>query len=179
MVRCRAFPSSACVIVMGVSAAVINGQEISVSAKAAVIRDGKLLVVGYEQPYLHYNLPGGRLRNGEGLRSGLVRRVREECLVEIEIDRLLFVYEHIPDPVAPLVVDYQKVQFTFLAHLRPGDEPRLPDVPGEEDSLTWLDLSEVLAAPIEPPVAHKLMETLGLPDQYDRLLSDARDPVQA
>jgi 8-oxo-dGTP diphosphatase len=153
----------------------INGQEISVSAKGAVIRDGKLLVVRYDRPYLHYNLPGGRLRNGEGLREAVVRKLREECLADVDVVRLLLVYEHIPNPAKPLLVDYQKVQFTFLAELRDGCEPALPDGDIEEDGVEWLDLAEVPAAPIEPPVADKLIEALASIGDYDALLSDAAD----
>jgi 8-oxo-dGTP diphosphatase len=155
----------------------INGQEISVSAKGAVIRDGKLLVVRYDKPYLHYNLPGGRLRNGEGLREAVVRKLHEECLADVEVARLLFVYEHVPNPAAPLLVDYQKVQFTFLAELRPGSEPCLPTGDGDEDGVDWIDLADVPTAPIEPPVAEKLVAALRAVSRYDPLLTDVPEPV--
>lgn len=153
----------------------INGQEISVSAKGAVIREGQLLVVRYDEPYLHYNLPGGRLLNGEGLREAVVRKLQEECLATVEVVRLLFVYEHIPNPVSPLMVDYQKVQFTFLAELHPGSEPKLPNTLGEEDGVDWIPLSTVADAPIEPPVAVKLMDALAKELHFDPLLSDSTD----
>ncbi|MFI6743419.1 NUDIX domain-containing protein [Nonomuraea sp. NPDC050451] len=154
----------------------INGQSISVSAKAAVIRDGKLLVTVYEEPFLHYNLPGGRLRNGESLEQAVVRKLREECCADVEVDRLLYVFEYIPPEGADDPAEYQKVQFNFLARLADGCEPRLPDTKGEEDGIAWLDLAAVADAPILPPVAGKLLEALAKLPEYDPLIP-AHTPV--
>src|SRR2546430_1615193 len=42
-------------------------QKISVSVKAVVVRAGRVLAVRYNDPFVHYNLPGGRLFDGETL----------------------------------------------------------------------------------------------------------------
>jgi len=151
---------------------VINGQEISVSAKAAVIRDGHILLIRYDEPMVHYNLPGGRLLNGESLRGAVVRKLRTECAAKGLADRMLFVYEHIPDPKEPEPGDYQKVQFTFLAHLLPGSEPSNPPEATDQSAVEWRRLEELPGLMLLPPVTKKLFEALGRTEIFDPLLCD-------
>lgn len=156
----------------------INGQSISVSAKAAVIRDGRILLIRYDDPITHYNLPGGRLVNGESLHEAVTRKLRLECAAEGVARRLLFVYEHIPDPVRPEPGDYQKVQFNFLAELLPGSEPSNPPTAHDQSAVEWHDLADLAKLTIYPPVTQKLLEALGLTTEYDPLLRDADVPPQ-
>jgi ADP-ribose pyrophosphatase YjhB (NUDIX family) len=151
---------------------VINGQEISVSAKAAVIRDGHILLIRYDDPMVHYNLPGGRLLNGESLREAVVRKLWLECAARATAGRLLFVYEHIPDPRRPEPVDYQKVQFTFLAHLLPGSRPSNPPDATDQSAVEWRRLDDLPDLMLLPPVTGKLFEAIGRTAPYDPLLRD-------
>lgn len=147
-------------------------QRISVSAKAAVVRDGTVLLVGYDTPEPHYNLPGGRVLNGESLRDAVVRKLWQECRARVEVGRQVLVFEHLPDPNDPWEPEYQRVQFTFEARLLPGSEPQLPG-DGEEDSLVWLDLADLADAPLIPPMGPALVEALRRVDGHDQLVSDA------
>lgn len=149
-----------------------EAQRISVSAKAAVVRDGKVLLVGYDDPEPHYNLPGGRLLNGESLRDAVVRKLWQECRARVEVGRQILVFEHLPDPDRPWDPDYQRVQFTFEARLLPGSEPVLPGG-GEEDSLVWLDLADLAHVPLVPAMGPQLLAALRRGERHDQLVSDA------
>jgi ADP-ribose pyrophosphatase YjhB (NUDIX family) len=151
---------------------VINGQEISVSAKAAVIRDGHILLIRYDEPMVHYNLPGGRLHTGESLRAAVVRKLWLECAARATAGPLLWVYEHIPDPQRPEPGDYQKVQFTFLANLLPGSEPSNPPNATDQSAVEWRRLDDLPDLMLLPPVTGKLFEALGRTAPYDPLLRD-------
>lgn len=150
----------------------INGQAISVSAKAAVMRDGHILLVRYDEPTVHYNLPGGRLLNGESLREAVVRKLWLECAARAVAGRLLFVYEHIPDPSQPEPGDYQKVQFTFLADLLPGSEPSNPPDATDQSGVEWRRLDDLPDLLLLPPVTQKLFDAIRLVEEYDPLLRD-------
>lgn len=154
------------------SGPVREAQRISVSAKAAVVRDGKVLLVGYDSPEPHYNLPGGRLLNGESLRNAVVRKLWQECRARVTVGRQILVFEHLPDPDRPWDPDYQRVQFTFEARLLPGSEPELPGG-GEEDSLVWLDLADLEHAPLIPAMGPQLLAALRPDEGHDQLVSDA------
>jgi ADP-ribose pyrophosphatase YjhB (NUDIX family) len=151
---------------------VINGQAISVSAKAAVIRDGAILLVRYDDPHVHYNLPGGRLLNGESLRAAVTRKLRMECAANGSAGQLLFVYEHIPDERDPEPGDYQKVQFTFLAELDSDSEPSNPPAATDQSGVEWVPLDKLPDVVLYPLVTEKLLEALRFRGAYDPLLID-------
>lgn len=150
----------------------INGQAISVSAKAAVIRDEAILLVRYDHPHVHYNLPGGRLLNGESLREAVARKLRTECAASGTAGQLLFVYEHIPNDRDPEPDDYQKVQFTFHAQLDEGIEPSNPPTATDQSAVEWIPLTELRNVTLYPLVTEKLLEALKLHGMYDPLLID-------
>jgi 8-oxo-dGTP diphosphatase len=150
----------------------INGQAISVSAKAAVIRDEAILLVRYDHPHVHYNLPGGRLLNGESLREAIARKLRTECAASGRAGQLLFVYEHIPDERDPEPGDYQKVQFTFHAQLDEGSEPSNPPEATDQSAVEWIPLAELPNITLYPLVTEKLLEALKFHGTYDPLLID-------
>jgi len=56
------------------------------AVSAAIVRDGKILVVRRARPPAHglYTLPGGVVEAGETLLEALVREVREETAIEID-----------------------------------------------------------------------------------------------
>jgi 8-oxo-dGTP diphosphatase len=71
--------------------------RISVSVKAAVLHEGHILLLSYEDHSgFHYNLPGGKAREGEGLRQAVYRKVLQETGLDVVVDRLLLVTEYVP-----------------------------------------------------------------------------------
>ncbi|MEQ4305088.1 NUDIX domain-containing protein [Plantactinospora sp. B6F1] len=153
----------------------MNGaQAISVSVKAVVIEDDRILLVEYQYPGdTHYNLPGGRARYGEPLREALVRKVREETGAEVEVDRLLFVVEYVPERWDYEFGDYQKVQFNFLCRMAPGS-PR-PAMPEELDdkyqtAVSWVPLDEMEQLVLLPKVTPAIKAALAEDGRADPLV---------
>ncbi len=66
----------------------------------------------------NWSLPGGRLEHGETLQQGLIREMKEETGLDVEIIRMLYVCD-----VA--VSDYTVLHITFLLK-RTGGEVALP-----------------------------------------------------
>jgi len=54
------------------------------AVSAAIIRDGRVLIVRRARPPQLYTLPGGVVETGETLLQAVVREVREETAIEIE-----------------------------------------------------------------------------------------------
>ena len=80
--------------------------HIRVNVNAAIIRDEQILLIEFnDENGIHYNLPGGGLDAGESLSEGLQRECREEACVEIQIEKLLMVWEYVPEKENFMVLD--------------------------------------------------------------------------
>ncbi len=102
--------------------------RISVSVKAAIVRDGAVLLLSYDdEAGFHYNLPGGKAQVGEDLRQAVNRKVAQETGLQVVARRLLCVVEYVPESWQGEFGDVQKVQFNFLAEQMDYAEPRMPN----------------------------------------------------
>lgn len=136
--------------------------RISVSVKAAVIREGAVLLLSYDDHSgFHYNLPGGKARTGEDLRHAVSRKVRLETGLEVVARRLLCVVEYVPAAWEGEFGDVQKVQFNFLAEPLDGSEPRMPDPPDPiQVGFEWLPLDRLADVYLLPRINQHLLAAL-------------------
>ncbi len=141
--------------------------KISVSVKAAVVRDcgegSELLLLSYDdRAGFHYNLPGGKAREGEQLRDAVRRKVAQETGLAVDPFSLLFVVEYVPSVFDGEFGDVQKVQFNFLAQpVDPAAEPTMPDPP-EPDMVgfEWVRLDELNGKYLLPRITDRLTQAL-------------------
>jgi 8-oxo-dGTP diphosphatase len=136
--------------------------RISVSVKAAVRRGDELLLLSYDDGEFHYNLPGGKAREGEHLRDAVVRKVHEETGLDVTCGRLLFVVELVPDDFAGEFGPVHKTQYNFLAHLvDESAEARLPDVVDPiQVGFEWISLANLTDVYLLPRVTGQLVAAL-------------------
>lgn len=127
-----------------------RGNDRRLGVRAAIVREGRLLLVGFYDPAYdpspdvpHYNLPGGGVEPGESLPEAIRREVLEETGAEVEVGQLLLVSEYVPAHgqtagARPIL------EFLFECRLRPGEEPHLP-TPADpmETEVRWVPLEEV------------------------------------
>lgn len=73
-----------------------------VACKAVIVKEGKVLVLReattYEEGTNHgrYHFPGGRINPGEPFQEGLLREVKEETGLEVQVGEPFFVGEWFP-----------------------------------------------------------------------------------
>ena len=100
---------------------ITQSARIRVGVNAAIIRSGEILVVEFEdETGYHLNLPGGGVDAGESLLAALVREVREETCLEVEVGRLLLVWEYEPTRYAGRYGPTHKLGLVFLASRVPA-----------------------------------------------------------
>lgn len=113
-----------------------------VGVGAVIMHEGRLLLVkrGVEPAKGKWSIPGGVVELGEGVRDAVVREVREECGLDIEI-----VTDTPMDALDSLVTDeggrlkYHYVLLQFLARPRGGTLKPASDVL----EARWVPLEEV------------------------------------
>ena len=111
-----------------------------VGVGAIIVQDGKILIVrrSSEPGKGKWSVPGGLVELGETVEQAVVREVREECGLDVEVDRLI-------DVVDSMTFDRNgrlKYHFIILdffvkikgGKLRPGDDAK---------EAMWVSLEEV------------------------------------
>lgn len=129
---------------------------------ALLVRDGRLLTMGYGQEGgLRYNLPGGNPEAGEEPRQCLERELAEELGIQCQPGDLLLVGE-------TMVQGRQALHLVFHAPLWLG-EPVLQPGQTTAHSLAWLDPEGLQTVHLYPAIGKILGRWLkegGLPRCY-------------
>ena len=68
-----------------------------VRVTGVVIEDGRILLLNQDTDAgRSWSLPGGKVEEGETLAEALVREMREETGLDVELGRLLYVCDYLP-----------------------------------------------------------------------------------
>jgi ADP-ribose pyrophosphatase YjhB (NUDIX family) len=138
-------------------------QGIRVRVGAVIVRNSAIVLVEYddEKSGRHFNLPGGGVNEGESLHDALRREVLEETCMIVEVGRLLLVWEYVPPCQAKKYGPRHEIAFVFHCKPHEGSEPRLPEVPDENQIATrWVPLEDLPHVPLLPQVGERLLATV-------------------
>lgn len=98
---------------------------------AAIIQDGEKILAtqrGYGELAGGWEFPGGKIEPGESREDALVRELREELAVKIDIERFIATVEYAYD-------SFYLTMHCYLAHLAPGEQITLL----EHSAAQWVD----------------------------------------
>jgi ADP-ribose pyrophosphatase YjhB (NUDIX family) len=111
-----------------------------VGVGALILNQGRLLLVkrGAQPGQGKWSIPGGLVELGERVEEAVVREVKEECGLDIEVERLIDVFDSITRDEKGRV-QYQFVVVNFLAKIRGGTLKNADDVL----EARWVSLDEV------------------------------------
>jgi len=114
------------------------------SAKALIVREGRLLVIHLTDGEGDwYGLPGGGQERMETLHEAVRRECREELGVDVEVHELLFIREYlsINHEFANFEPDEHQIEFMFRCSLPDGIEPNVGALPDTAQiGVAWLPL---------------------------------------
>jgi len=113
-----------------------------IAAKALIVNDkGQILVLREAETYEEgtnigrYELPGGRINRGEPLLEGLVREVKEESGLEVEIGHVIYADEWWP------VIKDDKNQIVGIFFLCKPLHQNIR-LSNEHDDFQWINVNE-------------------------------------
>jgi ADP-ribose pyrophosphatase YjhB (NUDIX family) len=111
-----------------------------VGVGALLIKNGKLLLVrrGAKPGQGKWSIPGGLVELGERTRDAVIREVKEECGLDVELERLMDVFDNITRDEKGRI-QYQFVVVNFMAKIKGGILKSADDVL----EARWVSLNEV------------------------------------
>jgi 8-oxo-dGTP diphosphatase len=118
----------------------------SVSVAAAIIDEGSQLLAVRRRDNGHWEPPGGILELDETIQAGLVREVREETGLEVELEALSGVYKNMRRGIVALV---------FRCRIIGGE----PHPTREAEQVSWLSLDDVRSL-MDEAYATRLLDAL-------------------
>jgi len=127
-----------------------------VGVGAVVVKDGRVLLVrrGHEPSKGQWSLPGGMLEVGEGLTAGVVREVKEETGLRVEVVELVELLDRIHRDGER--VRYHYVIADYLCRVVDGELRAASDA----EAVRWVEHSEwnSHSALVLDPVTVRVME---------------------
>ncbi|MFI6951664.1 NUDIX domain-containing protein [Streptomyces sp. NPDC050422] len=91
---------------------------------AIVIEDGRLLLLNQDtDEERSWSLPGGKLEEGESLGEALIREVREETGVDVEVGRLLYLCDNVKAHVVHITFEARRTGGT-IGNIAEGADTR-------------------------------------------------------
>lgn len=107
----------------------------------------------------HYNYPGGGVERGETLHAAMIREVKEETGADVEVGRLLGIYEYVPAGMRLVDDEKQALGIFFECELKPQVEPGLPDKADlNEVAVEWIPLKDLPQRSVFPSLAIPLLQ---------------------
>lgn len=128
---------------------------IRTTARAVIVRDQELLTIVYRSPEgLFYVLPGGGQQRGESLSETVRRECLEELGTHVEIERLLYVREFIPENhgfTDDYSRDHHGIDFMFACRISDEYAPQLGNDPDpNQTGVAWLPIQHLEAFTFYP-----------------------------
>ena len=123
---------------------------------AVVIEDGRLLLIrrGRGAYQDHWAVPGGRQRRGETMRDAVVREVREETGLTVDVGDAVWAGD-IMDDTQPPTYHFTVVDFAATptgGHLEAGDDAA---------EVRWVAIDELRSMRLTPTM-YDLLDRIGL-----------------
>ncbi|OGR74824.1 MAG: hypothetical protein A2X32_07925 [Elusimicrobia bacterium GWC2_64_44] len=142
---------------------ITRGKNVRISAKAILIRKGRVLLMrARDRQGVYYLLPGGGQRHGETLHEALVRECLEETGVLVRPLEARYIRDYIAGHHEFAASDgaFHQVEIMFLCEfVKKTGRPRRPDK--NQTGSSWVLLSRLAKVRLYPSVLKPLLGPAG------------------
>ena len=136
-------------------------KKVRLSAKAIIIRDGKLLAMHHRDSDGDYHiLPGGGQRNGENLISTLKRECMEEAGVKVMVGDVIHIREYIADnhEFSAHKPGFHQVEIMFQCELLDNSEiGNGKHMDERQIGVSWLPLDKLAQYRLYPAILREVL----------------------
>jgi 8-oxo-dGTP diphosphatase len=138
--------------------------ESPIAGVGIIIRkDGQILMIkrGKEPNKGYWSIPGGAVRLGETLQGAARREVREECSIDVEVERVLDAAQNIIRDETGRI-EYHYVIVDLLARYRDGEVRAQSDA----EECRWVELRELAKMQVTPSLIEVLQRAGILQEEF-------------
>jgi len=121
-------------------------KNVRISAKAIIIKNGKLLVMHHcDSDGTYYILPGGGQRNGESLIAAVKRECLEEAGIKVAVGEVMYIRDYIGDNYEfAEKPGFHQVEIMFKCEILDGSEiGNGKQMDERQIGVSWLLLDEL------------------------------------
>lgn len=131
------------------------------SAKAIIIRDGRILLIACEDlDGVWYSLPGGGQEPGETLHDAVRRECREEIAADVEVGGLMMMREYIGRNHEFAEKDglTHQIEFMFSCSVEESYSPMVGALPDTHQiGIAWIALAELDRVRLYPMAVSRIL----------------------
>lgn len=152
----------------------MSGKAVRTSAKAVIIREGKLLAIkNYAPGGDWYILPGGGQNHGESLTEALKRECMEEASIHVDPGDILFIRDYISrnHEFAEEDGNSHQVEFMFSCTIRSGTPAPGVEPDQFQTGVAWLPLNRIEEFDLYPKLLKEILKQ-GIPEKHPVYLGD-------
>ena len=142
---------------------ITKDKKVRISAKAIIIRNGRILLMrARDRSGTYYLLPGGGQLNGETLHYAVVRECLEETGTLVRPGRARYIRDYIAGnhEFAKLERDFHQVEIMFVcAYIRKTGTASVPDQ--RQTGASWMPLERLAGIRLYPSLLKTLISPSG------------------
>ena len=141
--------------------------DIRLSARGLTFHEGKVLLNEFNHGEA-YNIPGGKVEVNESLEDTVIREVKEETGLDVEVDCFILIYEYIPNK-CNFIYGYQHhVSHIYLCSLKGNMDTKSPSIPdidpinpdNKHTGSRWVNIEEIKSINLVPKINKTLYNIL-------------------
>lgn len=137
-------------------------QGFRIGVYGVIVQGDHILLVELEHPKGNYfHLPGGGVEPGESLQEALHREIQEEVCAQVNIGRLLVIWEYDPIEINPRHDHQHLLELVFECELISGNEPQHPENPDPRHvDVKWVPLKDFAQTRLLPNINQQILDRL-------------------
>lgn len=135
--------------------------------------DQKKILIHRKSDFDFYLLPGGRVEMLEDTKNAIVRELKEELDIDVEVDKLLYILENFFELNGTI---YHEISFNYLLKTTNEDifkeTEEFSGVEGEEYKFKWVNRNDLDSYNFKPEFVIDLLKDL--PKETVHIIKDER-----
>lgn len=139
--------------------------HIRVDARGIIVNNGAILLNEFNNGE-YYNIPGGGVEPGESIKDAVIREVKEETGLDVEVKDMIYVLEYEPKKCEGCYGDTHKLSMVFRCNVIGDIIPKQATIPDQDQrnknnihtGSRWIKINDLKEINYVPYIHNRLMD---------------------